>query len=330
LSISKSGHIYYIETLRAIAALMVIIYHFTNFQNEGNYIVENVNIRSLTSFFAQGVEMFYIISGFVIFYSLSKNAYRITNFGTYILKRIIRIIPLYWATIFSIGIINYILSNWIWSSPYEFDFTEILGNMFFVVDSFPDLHWMNPIFITLKVEFQFYILIGVLFTLLSKNKIIQIGLFAILLILGLLSQKYQTVFYNAPYFITGILLYQLQKEDSNKFINYFFLIVTGTILGLFYASNDLIIWILTVVLINWVQFTTKATEKIGYFSYAIYLTHGISGGWVLYFLTHEKIQLFPVYIAIIIAIITSLIIAYLYFLAIEKPSLKLSKKIKYP
>lgn len=73
--------IYNIQALRAFAAICVAISHATS--NEG--------VKAGFSFGASGVDVFFVISGFVISY--------ITAFDSsqFVLKRLIRIVPLYWA-----------------------------------------------------------------------------------------------------------------------------------------------------------------------------------------------------------------------------------------
>jgi peptidoglycan/LPS O-acetylase OafA/YrhL len=73
-----TGNIISIQLLRAIAALSIVYLHCTT---AGNY--------KLFSTGAFGVDIFFIISGFIIAYMVSKNT------ENFLIKRIIRIVPLY-------------------------------------------------------------------------------------------------------------------------------------------------------------------------------------------------------------------------------------------
>jgi peptidoglycan/LPS O-acetylase OafA/YrhL len=73
-----TGNIISIQLLRAIAALSITYLHCTT---AGNY--------KLFSTGAFGVDIFFIISGFIIAYMVSKNT------ENFLIKRIIRIVPLY-------------------------------------------------------------------------------------------------------------------------------------------------------------------------------------------------------------------------------------------
>ena len=79
----------FITGLRAIAATMVVIIHtgaFTDFGQIG---------QAITSAGKYGVDVFFVISGFTI----AKTFSEAKNYKTYLTRRIMRIVPLYWAVI---------------------------------------------------------------------------------------------------------------------------------------------------------------------------------------------------------------------------------------
>ncbi len=81
LTNSRGVVIYNIQALRAFAAICVAISHTTS----------NQGIKAGFSFGTSGVDLFFVISGFIICY--------ITAFDSsqFFLKRIIRVVPFYWA-----------------------------------------------------------------------------------------------------------------------------------------------------------------------------------------------------------------------------------------
>jgi peptidoglycan/LPS O-acetylase OafA/YrhL len=78
MNAKTTGSIVSIQLLRAIAALSVVYVHCTT---AGDY-----NFFSTGTF---GVDIFFIISGFIIAYMVSKTT------EDFLIKRIIRIVPLY-------------------------------------------------------------------------------------------------------------------------------------------------------------------------------------------------------------------------------------------
>jgi exopolysaccharide production protein ExoZ len=77
------GRFGHLQQVRAIAALMVVLEHarFAHYPRWGG-----------EGFGTLGVDLFFVISGFVIFWVTRRE----TSFTRYLLRRIIRIVPLYW------------------------------------------------------------------------------------------------------------------------------------------------------------------------------------------------------------------------------------------
>ena len=76
-----------IQYLRAAAALMVVFFHADGMAQE------YFNFTGL-SFGAAGVDIFFVISGFIMWITTASE--RITP-ASFAVNRIIRIVPLYWA-----------------------------------------------------------------------------------------------------------------------------------------------------------------------------------------------------------------------------------------
>src|SRR5690349_12055072 len=93
-----------LDALRGIAALGVCWYHFTN--GNKTFLPEGV-LKSSGTFGWLGVEMFFVISGFIIPYALHRSGYRISDYGTFILKRIIRLDPPYLVAILIVIALGY-------------------------------------------------------------------------------------------------------------------------------------------------------------------------------------------------------------------------------
>ena len=79
-----------LDFLRAIAALSVCLYHFSGAALPK---VINVYMKPTFSYGWLGVDIFFVISGFIIPYSLLGKNYSVREFGSYIARRIIRINP---------------------------------------------------------------------------------------------------------------------------------------------------------------------------------------------------------------------------------------------
>ena len=75
-----------VEYLRGLAALSVTWFHLTNTYSL-NWVRESGSLGWL------GVEAFFVISGFIIPYSLHRSGYTLRDFPNFMLRRIVRLEP---------------------------------------------------------------------------------------------------------------------------------------------------------------------------------------------------------------------------------------------
>src|SRR5262245_44222872 len=95
----REGRFVFIDGLRGIAALSVVLYHFNEAVIRQSarwvpHVVEAVLHRGFL-----GVEIFFVISGFVIAFSVRDGNYTPGYLFRFCLRRSIRLDPPYWATI---------------------------------------------------------------------------------------------------------------------------------------------------------------------------------------------------------------------------------------
>lgn len=92
---------YSIQALRFVAAFMVIILHSTLYTSER--LDSTIQLYGLGY---NGVRLFFVISGFVMIISSDTLVNKVSGWAIFALKRIIRIVPLYWiATTFKLLIV---------------------------------------------------------------------------------------------------------------------------------------------------------------------------------------------------------------------------------
>lgn len=88
-----------IQVIRGIAAILVLLFH-------ASYLVQYRLGYNLTPYFwfgYSGVDIFFVLSGFIIFYTTSNHTTR----STFFLRRLLRIYPMYWMAIFLVLVIAY-------------------------------------------------------------------------------------------------------------------------------------------------------------------------------------------------------------------------------
>jgi exopolysaccharide production protein ExoZ len=192
-----------IQYLRALAALMVVFHHSRNYFGADGL--------ELTSVGAAGVDIFFVISGFVMAYSTRNfdNNGRLAVQATHFLQnRIIRIVPLYWLAL-------------LWQAQGEIISGAItpglIGDFFFIPRFLPpDYMYIWPVLApgwTLNYEMFFYVLFGVAMLTAKARYVLMAVVFMTLATLGLFIQSHNAIirFYTSPLlleFMFGILLYR--------------------------------------------------------------------------------------------------------------------------
>ena len=169
-----------LDGLRGIAALMVVAYH-----SASSYWLTNTFDKAYlraTSFLWVGVDLFFILSGFLITNILLDTKQSSTYFRTFYLRRFLRIFPLYYAFLVAIYIVvpalgvklpRNLADVQIWQWTYT-------SNIYVGFHGWPNEN-INHLW-TLAIEEQFYLLWPLVLFFLQRNylKISVIALFLFL------------------------------------------------------------------------------------------------------------------------------------------------------
>lgn len=113
---STAGTIYHqplhsVQALRAIAAWMIVFTHYVGVFY--NYGVTSHLATALTRFGDFGVDIFFVISGFVMYYSSSD---RPVQGHVFAIRRLARIAPAYWAYTFLLILVWHIYPTFSWTA----------------------------------------------------------------------------------------------------------------------------------------------------------------------------------------------------------------------
>ena len=211
-----------IDGLRGIAALIVVLPHSAGLWDEtatAGYL--SAFMRAVSTYGVLGVEIFFVLSGFAIAYSVRKAQITPNWLLNFWLKRFIRLTPPYWV---SIGIISFILLSRFYLGNAKSNILPSLNQIFthlFYVQGLFGYEQINVVYWTLCIEAQFYIVFGILISGLS-----------------FISNRW---FYGSPYavtypflFITLISLsrpFQLSEASQTKiFTPYWFIFASGVLI----------------------------------------------------------------------------------------------------
>ncbi|MDB2373829.1 acyltransferase [Psychrosphaera haliotis] len=219
-----------LDALRGIAALGVVLYHFTSlFAVKFNYPgLSNLFLSPSLNIGRYGVELFFIISGFVISMSIenSNSVYR------FFVSRFSRLFPTFWAAVV-------ISSVFIWVFNGQFDIVVFLKNLT-MIPNFIGAKNIDGSYWTLTYELFFYVAIATLFyffksipTRLMVVIGIGVSLLTILVSIFDISLSYKVkVLLLIPHihlFLAGFLFYKLWNSNklnrTNTWITYVILFV---------------------------------------------------------------------------------------------------------
>ena len=344
LKIQKIVHKNYyqeIDSIRAIAVLLVVFFHFEMFNFTGGFL---------------GVDIFFVLSGFLITKILSETEKQGFWLLFFFNKRLRRILPALYLVI----IISTIFA-FVQFTPYHIErfpssiITSTFGisNLFFWQESgyFDYSKMYKPLLHTwsLSVELQLYLFWGFFYYLLINNfKRFEIFIVSIIILISLFfsilySGRSPGFFYFTGFrlyeFAFGSLAYLLSTKYPNKyfgdlsfFICLIVIILSCQIIGETFDYNSLLSLIVVlasfVILLSLkninlfkIALRNNLLTNLGRISYSLYLVH-----WPILIFYHYSISTSLNYIDKIFLVILSVVVAYISYQYIEVIFRKREKK----
>ena len=319
-----------IDFLRGGTALLVCIYHFIFHQDANGVLFEGSHaLKTAGSILPSSVFIFFSLSGFVIMLSMHRNHFKLNKIGPFLARRWVRIEIPYIA---SMSI--YIAIALLWAlkegAAFSIDPIRILHHLTYTIP-FTDYHWFNEVYWTLGLEFQFYILIALIFPLLiSKSAYTRFTTIVLFTCTGIFITDLRLVFHYAPVFIFGILIYLHYYTDFGKHVfNLVLLAILLPYIAYFFDLATALYMLLTLLVIRIPVREKNLVARLGKMGYSLYLVHGAIGGSFLYFTTKGISSDITKSLLVIAAILLSIVGSYIFYRIVERPSSGLSRKISF-
>lgn len=316
-----------VDALRGLAAMAVVLFHYTTRFTELFKAVEMPTVSFPLGYY--GVNLFFIISGFVIFMTLEKTI-RPMDF---VVSRFSRLFPAYWVAIFLTFSICHLLGL-----PGKLvGLGTAFGNMLMIHGFFHVAH-VDGVYWTLEVELLFYCGAFLLYRLRRLNLIhhVLFGLLVLKLTYYLLERQFGInlpwiifrllILGYIPWFALGISIYlAISRQDSSGWMQPAQTAVMALLT--LWVCDSLFVFTLALALATVVflaasgrvpMLKTPPLVWLGAISYPLYLLHE-NIGWAIQ-LQLQAIGI-PIDLTIFIALMANLLLANALVRWVEKPAM---------
>lgn len=317
---TSPGRFEEIDVLRGFASICVVVSHYTShcvksfghspFQWQGEY-----------AYFA--VKMFFIISGFVIYFTIDKSK----SWVDFAVSRATRLYPAYWAALTVMVATEVLIFNdKMWWGGYITNLT-----MFQEYLSFPNLDF---VFWSLTVELAFYLVMGCLVaTGLIKQIEFVAALWLMLACLWALFEKHigiplpgflvrYLILPHVPFFIAGIMFYLIHTRGAaakRVLLIFAALLSVGWMDGIKdMVVTSILFTTFALALRGYLSFlVSPVTLWLGTISYPLYLIHRNIGYSAMDWMHRNEV---PVWALLIVTTAGALILGSLLTYWVERPT----------
>jgi peptidoglycan/LPS O-acetylase OafA/YrhL len=326
---SLGGNIPVLESLRAFAATSVCLFHFVCTTTD---YVHNKTVLDVFSLGEYGVHLFFVISGFIIPWSMYQGRYQIKYFFTFLWKRLLRLEPPYLISVL-IASILLILRLHFYGSTGKGDLSldRVLLHIGYLIPFF-DNHrmWINQVYWTLAIEFQYYIAMAILFIPIVKGNLwVRIAIYAGFIGLSFTTSSAFLPLW-LPIFGIGILLF-LESIKRISSLEFWIATVAMFSITIWRMPFGAVIFVTLgfVMIYKFKNFNTTIGNFLGKISYSFYLFHPLIGGTIINVLSHQYNTTFEKIMVFTVGFILTVFGSYIMYLLVEKWSRRLSKKVVY-
>jgi peptidoglycan/LPS O-acetylase OafA/YrhL len=323
----EARHIPVLDPIRGAAALAVCLFHFSG--GAGSELFKEV-----ARYGTLGVTAFFVVSGFIIPYSMSRRRYRIHDASGFIVRRLKRLEPPYLA---SIGLV--LALQWVSERTPGYQGThsaytapQLLAHLGYLnaVLGYP---WVNIVYWTLAVELQFYVFCALAFPLVSASSAtIRIASLLAMSLVGLVGLRDICLLPNwLPLFALGMVTFQGFVGLLNR--RQFWPTFTVLVVGCAWCLGSLIAAVGALTALTIFGCGTRALPKwlapvawTGTISYSLYLIHAPIGVRVVNLMRRLPEGLDSPLLGVMAAFVISIVSAYAFWYVVERPSQQWSQQ----
>jgi peptidoglycan/LPS O-acetylase OafA/YrhL len=318
-----------LDALRGGAALAVVLFHYAG--HFRRYYGASGLFVDVASYGHYGVQLFFMISGFVIFLTLDRTR----NVSDFIFSRWLRLYPTYWAIVLFISVLPCILDGQkMWMGGFVSNLTMMQSAL-----GWDDL---DIVFWSLTVELGFYAAMAVVFYLNGLKNFDRIAWIWLVLTVVLPSDstygsgilpRWLSLFFVQNYanlFITGMVFYRVRITGwtCNRLALLCACYVVEYSLHGLESMTFIVMFSGLFIAINRRAFVVGDGNPLlflGFISYSLYLVHR-NTGYRIADMLHENG--FSNIFTGLITLTAALLLAVSFTLAVERPALRLRQALR--
>lgn len=330
-----------IDLLRFIAAVAVMLFHysFRGHAADDFSIVSYPLLAPSMKYGYLGVQLFFMISGFVILMTAAGG-----NLAQFTKSRIIRLYPAYWACC----TVTFLFTLALGAPRFVATFPQYLANMT-MLNGFTGVPSIDGVYWSLNVELRFYILVAAILAIrrIDKSQMFLIAWLIISIAVEMMPNPLlRFIFFTdySAFFIAGAEFYLIWSQgfsptriamvlicwglatyDSMAFVPTFEKLYKSDLNG--FAIAAIITSFFIVMALVAAKKTGKFGEKnwvaIGALTYPLYLLHQHIG-YMIFDIAYPAVNLHVLFWGVVAAMIVS---SYAVHRFIEKPSASTMKKL---
>lgn len=317
-----------LDGLRGIAAIAVACFHYFYHYNDLYGHSFAIPAWAKSGYF--GVHLFFLVSGFVIFWTLSKTS----TASAFVWSRFSRLFPVYWVAV----TITFIVITTIGPADRHASLSELLIN-YSMLQGFLGIQHIDGVYwsLTLELSFYFWMLMLMLFQQLHRIEYWLLGWIGVAILVeasGLndvlpMRVKFVLLLDYIGLFAAGICFYRI-KSGSGSWLSY--LVIALSLISAFVAYKlEFALIISSLYAIFYLAISDKLTLLaskpfifMGTISYSFYLVHQNIGYAII---NHAYQFKWSPYLGIACAFAIAFCLAIALTFLVEKPAMRYLRKI---
>jgi len=322
------GRIPSVDALRGIAALSVCIFHFLTAPGSP---YAHLTRETALRFGGLGVQSFFVISGFVVPLAMYRGGYALADFPRFIARRVVRLDPPYLASIVIVLALNYVQRPTIFDSRLLVAPIVVLGHLFYGFSHLIwNFDWLNSVYWTLEIEFQYYVAIALLFPLLVSTKrwpaIAGVGFLAAT---SLAALTFLALFAWGVVFCFGLALFMLTEGLWSRRAAFVAFAIIAPVSWVTVGQPATLVAITTTMGIAWWKQPPRLFTYLGAISFSLYLVHVPVGGRLVFAAGRPGVTPVAAFVLVVAAFVASFAVADLLWRFVERPAEAWARRIRY-